>query len=82
MSGVSKPYSELYSPVRNDAPTFICGDDSLKILARCKIGYRSNQKTFFSDVSKKPVKGWDRCFEAERGITFKSNISIVSVYLQ
>jgi hypothetical protein len=22
MSGVSKPYSELYSPVRNDAPKF------------------------------------------------------------
>jgi hypothetical protein len=41
----------------------------------------AKKKTFFLDGIKKLTKSWNRCFEIE-GITLKSNIRFVFVYLQ
>jgi hypothetical protein len=82
MSGLSKPYSELYSPVRNDAPKF-----HLRWRFALKIGgvqnwLKTQPKNIFSDGIKKNL--WNAGIGAlkSRGITFESNISFVSVYLQ
>jgi hypothetical protein len=38
---------------------------AIQKLARCKIRYRRNQKTFFLTELKKLVKHWNRCVEVE-----------------
>jgi hypothetical protein len=81
MSGVSKPYSELYSPVRNDAPkSHLWWRFALKSGA-VQNWLKHNQNKLFSDGIKKLMKRWNRCVEVEEDYV-ENNNSFVSVYLQ
>jgi hypothetical protein len=66
MSGVSKPYSELYSPVRNDEHKLhLRLRFALKIFA-LKNWLKTQPRNFFSDgIKKKLVKRWDWYVEVE-----------------
>jgi hypothetical protein len=81
MSGVSKPYCELYSPVRNDAPEL-----HLRWRFALKTDVVQNwlgaqPKLFFSDGIKNLWNTGTGALKS-KGITLKSNISFVSVYLK
>jgi hypothetical protein len=83
MSGVSKPYSELYSPVRNDARKFhLQWRFALKIGAVQDWLKMEPKNCFSSDEIKKNLWNAGTGALKSRGITLKANISFVSVYLQ
>jgi hypothetical protein len=66
MSVISKPYSEVFSPVRNNAPKF-----QLQWRSALKTGAVQNwlkdatKKHFILTEFKKIQKRWNRCFEVE-----------------
>jgi hypothetical protein len=65
MSGVSKPYSELYSQVRNDTPKFHLRRRIVLKIGAVQNWLKMQQKNFFSDGTEKLVKRWNRCVKVE-----------------
>jgi hypothetical protein len=65
MSGVSKPYSELYSPVCNDASKFHLRRPFAVKVDTVQSLLKTRSISFFSDGIKKLVKCWNRCVEVE-----------------
>jgi hypothetical protein len=82
MSGVSKPHSELYSPVRNDLAKF-----HLRWRFALKIGavhnwLKTQPKNFLFLRNLKKCETLEPVRWSRGGITLKSDISFVFVYLQ
>jgi hypothetical protein len=65
ISAVSKPYFELYSPVRNDATKFQLRRQFAVKIGAVQIWLKTQIKTFCSDGIKKVVKRLNWCVEVD-----------------
>jgi hypothetical protein len=73
MSGLFKPYFELYSPVRNDTPNFHRRWRFALRISAVQNWLKTQPKnlSFLTELKKKLLKRWNRCVEVEKGLHWK-----------